>query len=127
MKDLLEGTTVSVNGGPQMPLSAVREALDQVRSGRARTKRTPEDVAEEERVLSSAGEEIRSFVERAESLEAQRKDLAEELKEVFAEAKGRGYDVKILRKIIALRKRNQDDVAEEEAILDLYKQALGMA
>jgi uncharacterized protein (UPF0335 family) len=73
------------------------------------------------------GEEIRSFIERAEALEAQRKDLGEELKEVFAEAKGRGYDVKILKKIISLRKRDKDDIAEEEAILDLYKQALGMA
>jgi uncharacterized protein (UPF0335 family) len=72
------------------------------------------------------GEEIRSFIERAEALEAQRKDLGEELKEVFAEAKGRGYDVKILKKIISLRKRDKDDIDEEEAILDLYKQALGM-
>ena len=73
------------------------------------------------------GEEIRQFIERAESLEAQRKDLGEELKEVFAEAKGRGYDVKILKKIISMRKRDKDDLDEEEAILELYKQALGMA
>lgn len=72
------------------------------------------------------GEEIRQFIERYESLEAQKKDLAEEMKEVMAEAKGRGYDVKILKKIIAIRKRDKDDIAEEEAILDLYKQALGM-
>ena len=73
------------------------------------------------------GDDIRTFIERAESLEAQRKDLGEELKEVFAEAKGRGYDVKILKKIIAMRKRDKDDLDEEEAILELYKQALGMA
>ena len=73
------------------------------------------------------GDEIRAFIERAEALEAQRKDLGEELKEVFAEAKGRGYDVKILKKIIAMRKRDKDDLDEEEAILELYKQALGMA
>ena len=72
------------------------------------------------------GEEIRQFIERYESLEAQKKDLAEEMKEVMAEAKGRGYDTKVLRKIIAIRKRDKDDLAEEEAILDLYKQALGM-
>ena len=72
------------------------------------------------------GEEIRQFIERYESLDAQKKDLADEMKEVMAEAKGRGYDTKVLRKIIAIRKRDKDDLAEEEAILDLYKQALGM-
>jgi uncharacterized protein (UPF0335 family) len=72
------------------------------------------------------GEEIRQFVERYEALEAQKADLAREMKEVMAEAKGRGYDTKALRRIIALRKRDKDDLAEEEAILELYKQALGM-
>jgi uncharacterized protein (UPF0335 family) len=48
------------------------------------------------------------------------------MKEVMAEAKGRGYDTKALRKIIAMRKRDRDDLAEEEAMLDLYKSALGM-
>lgn len=73
-----------------------------------------------------AADEIRQFVERAESIIAQRKDLAEDLKEVFAEAKGRGYDTAVLKKVIALRKRDKDDLAEEEAILELYKAALGM-
>ncbi len=72
------------------------------------------------------GEEIRQFIERYEALEAQKKDLAEEMKEVMAEAKGRGYDVKILKRIIAIRKRDKDDIDEEEAILELYKTALGM-
>lgn len=72
-------------------------------------------------------DEIRSFIERYEALEAQKSDLANEMKEVMAEAKGRGYDTKVLRKIISIRKRDKDDLAEEEAILDLYKQALGMA
>lgn len=70
--------------------------------------------------------EIRQFIERAERLEAERKDLAEQMKEVFAEAKGRGYDTKALRKLIALRKRDKDDIAEEEAVLEMYKEALGM-
>lgn len=72
-------------------------------------------------------DELRQFIERVEHLEAEKKDIAEQIKEVMAEAKGRGYDTKVLRKIIGLRKRDKDDVAEEEAILDLYKQALGMA
>jgi uncharacterized protein (UPF0335 family) len=71
-------------------------------------------------------DEIRSFIERFEALEAQKSDLANDMKEVMAEAKGRGYDTKVLRRIISIRKRDKDDLAEEEAILDLYKQALGM-
>lgn len=72
-------------------------------------------------------DEIRSLIERYEALDAQKADLANELKEVMAEAKGRGYDTRALRKIIAMRKRDKDDLAEEEAILELYKAALGMA
>ena len=63
---------------------------------------------------------------RAEQLDAEKRDVAEQIKELMAEAKGRGYDTKVLRKVIALRKRKPDDVAEEDAILELYKTALGM-
>lgn len=71
-------------------------------------------------------DELKQFIERFEQLEAEKRDLAEQQKELMAEAKGRGYDTKILRKIVALRKRTADDIAEEEAVLELYKQALGM-
>ena len=71
--------------------------------------------------------ELRQFVEQYESLEAEKKDLAEQQKDVMAEAKARGYDTKVLKTVIALRKRDKDDIAEEEAILELYKTALGMA
>jgi len=71
-------------------------------------------------------DELRQFIERFEHLDAEKKDIAEQQKEVMAEAKGRGYDVKVLRKIIALRKREPNDIAEEEAVMDLYKAALGM-
>lgn len=70
--------------------------------------------------------ELRQFVERYERLEQERRDLADQQKEVMAEAKGRGYDTRILRRIVALRKRDRDDIAEEEAVLALYKEALGM-
>ena len=76
---------------------------------------------------SVTAEELRQFVERAEQLAAEKKDLAEQEKELFAEAKGRGYDTKVLRKVIALRKRKPDEIAEEEAVLEMYKAALGMA
>ena len=71
-------------------------------------------------------DELEQFIERAEQLAAEKKDIGEQEKELFAEAKGRGYDTKVMRKIIALRKRQPDDIAEEEAVLELYKQALGM-
>ncbi|MBD3662906.1 DUF2312 domain-containing protein [Sulfitobacter aestuariivivens] len=70
--------------------------------------------------------ELRQFVERVERLDAEKKDLAEQQKEVMAEAKARGYDTKVMRKLIALRKRDKDDIAEEEAVLEMYKEALGM-
>ncbi|GAA6207053.1 DUF2312 domain-containing protein [Cognatishimia sp. WU-CL00825] len=72
-------------------------------------------------------DELRQFVERFERLEQEKKDIMEHQKEVMAEAKGRGYDVKVLRKIIALRKRDENDIAEEEAVLEMYKEALGMS
>ena len=71
-------------------------------------------------------DELRQFIERIERLDAEKKDISEQQKEVMAEAKGRGYDTKVMRKVIALRKRDKDDIAEEEAVLDMYKQALGM-
>jgi len=70
--------------------------------------------------------ELKSFVERYERLEAEKQDVADQQKEVMAEAKSRGYDTKVLRKVISLRKRDPQDISEEEAILDLYKEALGM-
>lgn len=70
--------------------------------------------------------ELRQFIERFERLEAEKKDIAEQQKEVMSEAKARGYDTKVMRKVIALRKRDKDDVAEEEAVLEMYKEALGM-
>lgn len=71
-------------------------------------------------------DELRQFVERYERLEIEKKDIADQQKEIMAEAKGRGYDTKVLRKIVALRKRDVNDIAEEEAVLAMYKEALGM-
>ena len=71
-------------------------------------------------------DELRQFIERLERLDAEKKDIADQQKEVMAEAKGRGYDTKVMRKVIAMRKRDKDDLAEEEAVLDMYKEALGM-
>ena len=72
-------------------------------------------------------DELRQFIERFEQLESEKKDVSEQQKELMAEAKGRGYDTKVLRKVVALRKRKPDEIAEEEAIIDMYKAALGMS
>ena len=74
-----------------------------------------------------AADELRQFIERYEQLESEKKDITEQQKELMAEAKGRGYDTRVMRKVIALRKRKPDEIAEEEAVLELYKAALGMA
>ncbi len=76
---------------------------------------------------SVTADELRQFIERFEQLDAEKKDVAEQQKELMAEAKGRGYDTRILRKVVALRKRKPDEIAEEEAVLEMYKTALGMA
>ena len=72
-----------------------------------------------------ARDQLRAFIERIERLEEEKKTIADDIKEVYAEAKGNGYDVKVLRKVVALRKRDLDERKEEEAILDLYLQAVG--
>jgi uncharacterized protein (UPF0335 family) len=73
-----------------------------------------------------AADELRQFIEQYEHLEAEKKDITEQQKDIMSEAKARGYDTKVLKKIIGLRKRDKNDLAEEEAIMDIYKAALGM-
>jgi uncharacterized protein (UPF0335 family) len=72
------------------------------------------------------GAQLRSVIERIERLEEEKKEVTAQIAEVYAEAKGNGFDVRILRKVVALRKKSADDRSEEEAMLDLYLQALGM-
>ncbi len=72
-------------------------------------------------------DELRQFIERFEQLESEKKDVSDQQKELMAEAKGRGYDTRVLRKVVAIRKRKPDELAEEEAVLELYKAALGMS
>jgi uncharacterized protein (UPF0335 family) len=89
-------------------------------------KETDDDRAIKDRTYRVAAEELRQFVERFERMEAEKKAIADDQKEVMAEAKARGYDTTVLRKVIALRKRDADDIAEEEAVLEMYRQALGI-
>jgi len=73
-----------------------------------------------------AGDRLRSIVERIERLEEEKKALSDDIREVYAEAKGAGFDVKVIRRIIALRKMDSQDRNEMEAVLEIYKQSLDM-
>ncbi len=72
------------------------------------------------------GAQLRSIVERIERLEEEKREVAEQVKDVYAEAKGNGFDVPTLRKVVADRRKSEDERSEAEAMLDLYRQALGM-
>jgi uncharacterized protein (UPF0335 family) len=85
-----------------------------------------DEVMEESGSTVAAGQ-LRAFVERIERLEEDKKTIAEDIKEVYAELKGTGFDTKAVRTIIRLRKKDQAERQEEETILDLYMNALGMA
>jgi uncharacterized protein (UPF0335 family) len=74
-----------------------------------------------------SADELRSFVERIEQIAAEKREKAEQEKEVMAEAVGRGYSGAIIREIVRLRRMKPDDLAEREAVLELYRSALGMA
>lgn len=80
----------------------------------------------EDEVQGVAAAQLRSIVERIERLEEEKKGIADDIKDVYGEAKANGYDTKALRKIVALRKKDANEREEEEAILELYKNALGM-
>ena len=73
-----------------------------------------------------AGDRLKSLIERIERLEEEARSLADDKKEVYAEAKGTGFDTKIMRQIVKLRRMDKDDLDEQEALLDVYKRALGM-
>ena len=74
---------------------------------------------------STAQSQLKSIIERIERLELEKSEIAEQIKEVFAEAKGNGFDVKVLRKVVRIRKQDRAKRMEEEAILDLYLSAIG--
>ncbi len=89
-------------------------------------KDTDQDREVADKAFRVTADELRQFIERFERLDAEKKDIADHQKEVMSEAKSRGYDTKIMRKVIAERKRDRDDLAEEEAVLEMYREALGM-
>ena len=76
---------------------------------------------------SVAQDQLRAFIERIERMEEEKAAIAADIKEIYAEAKGNGFDTKIIRKIIGIRKQDANERMEQEAILELYMSALGMA
>ncbi len=82
-----------------------------------RNDNNPDDVA---------GDRLLQFIERIERLESEKKGIADDIKDVYSEAKGNGFDVKIMRKVVQLRKQDRDERREQEAILEVYLQSLGM-
>lgn len=72
------------------------------------------------------GSHLRQYIEKIEKLEEEKKSIAEDMKEVFAEAKAQGFDTKIMRKVISLRKMDAADREEQDTLLDIYCHALGM-
>ena len=84
-----------------------------------------DDITETSQTVAAG--QLRAFIERIERLEEDKQAIADDIKEVFAELKGTGFDTKAVRTLIRLRKTDQAERQEEEAILDLYKAALGMA
>lgn len=73
-----------------------------------------------------AADELRLLIERAERLEEEKKGISDDIKDVMAEAKGRGYDPKAIREILKVRRKKKEEYQEEQAILEVYLQALGM-
>ena len=84
------------------------------------------DESSNDKVYRVTREEIRSFVERIENLNIEKNEISEQQKDVFAEAKSRGYDTRILRKVISMRKQDPQDLSEEEAVLEIYREALDL-
>ncbi|MFM2151323.1 MAG: hypothetical protein RLZZ187_3629 [Pseudomonadota bacterium] len=92
----------------------------------AEASRARQKASEDAEVGGIAVDRLRSVIERIERLEEERKALAGDIKDIYAEAKSAGFDVKVIRQIISLRKKEPAEVEEQETLLDLYRRALGM-
>jgi uncharacterized protein (UPF0335 family) len=97
------------------------------RSGRIAITDDEDDMVADVADTGVAADELKRFVERIERLEEEKKAIADDVRDVYAEAKGRGFDTRAIRAIVRLRAKEPHEREEEEAILELYKSALGMA
>jgi uncharacterized protein (UPF0335 family) len=89
------------------------------------SKPNNEKIMEDSVIGGVSGAQLRQFIERIENLEQEKAELAEQIRDSMAEAKGEGFDVKTLRQLIRIRKMKKEDLAEQEELLDLYRRALG--
>lgn len=111
--------TISLNGGPDVPMSTFKEALEQVNRG-------CEGHNSGKRVGGLAVDQLKSIIARLERLEETKASIAADIRDVFAEAKGNGFDVKAIRTILKMRKLDASEREEQETILDVYLNAMGM-
>jgi uncharacterized protein (UPF0335 family) len=100
-------------------MSDVAEKAAASRTRQARSDDTPE-------TGGIAADRLRSIIERIERLEEERKALGSDIKDIYAEAKSAGFDVKVLRQLISIRRKEPAEVEEQESLLDVYRRALGM-
>jgi uncharacterized protein (UPF0335 family) len=123
-------TTVSLNGGPEVPIDlsakGIKRMMRKLEADTAEAAASRERQADDAEPAGISAERLRSLVERIERLEEERKSLGSDIKDIFAEAKSAGFDVKVMRQIIRLRKLEPAEVEEQEALLDVYRRALGM-
>ncbi len=84
------------------------------------------DATADEKPTNVAGERLRSIVDRIERLEEERKALGSDIKDIYSEAKSAGFDVKVLRQLIRIRKQEPAEIEEQETLLDVYRRAIGM-
>lgn len=129
----LDDCTISINGGPHLPATAVRGVLRDMKRGKRTTAQTDieddalggRDPDNEARVAGIAADRLRSLIERIERLEEQRKELGDDIKDIYAETKSAGFDVAVVRQLVRIRKQDAAQVEEQESLLDLYRRALG--
>lgn len=129
-KVLFAGTSSEFKAGCETVARKVRGHIRAKREGRmpkddSKMKETEGDIHVRERSYRVSAGELAQFVERIESLAVDKAEIQQAIKEVYAEAKERGYNTKCIRKLIAERKRDASDVDEEQVVMDLYRRALG--
>lgn len=132
-----DGSTISINGGPHVPIGLARDIVKTIKK-RERNAIEPRQTdleddalggripANEEKVEQIAAERLRGLVNRIERLEEERVALNSDIKDIYVEAKSAGFDVKVMRQLIVVRKKPAAEVEEAETLLDLYRRALGM-
>jgi uncharacterized protein (UPF0335 family) len=118
-----------MNTPQSVPVSAIKASLV---AGAIPTEETgqveaftPKETGQEA-AYTFARDQLRAYIERIERLEEEKKTVADDIKDVYTEAKGTGFDTKVLKKVIAIRKQDKDERMEQEAILDTYLLSLGM-